>query len=133
MRHGWWCEGDASDQRTPLEKQIQFTHRQRDRILTIIAPEARETTALEALRVQTEPRAVPVQRFRTHAIAAHEEKHIAVEWISLEALRHQGVETIKSSAHIRRLCVGIHRHAPAMPSHRSSSNSCAAVFTSSPS
>src|SRR3989442_12341558 len=67
-----WGERHATDQRTPLEKEIELADGQRDRIVALLAPEPREAAALEPLRIDTQPRAVPVDRLRAYPITADE-------------------------------------------------------------
>src|SRR6266849_5356353 len=126
MRERGRCERDASYDRAALEKEIQFTDRQRNRILAILAPEPGESATLEAFRIDTEAGAIPVQRLRAHPIAADEDIDIPIERIAMHALRHQGTEPIKSLPHIRRTRVRVDGDASAMPSHRHSLRSCAA-------
>src|SRR5215471_3507790 len=133
MRQRGWCQRHTADQGTPFEKQIELADRQRDRIITLVAPEAGEAATFKPLRIQTEARAIPMERLRAHAIAAHEEEDVAIEDIAVHGLRDERAEAIKPSAHVRGRCVRVHLHPSTMPSHRNRPNSRAAVSTSSPS
>src|SRR5215470_12442503 len=93
----------------------------------------REPTTFEPLRIQTEPGAIPVERPGAHAIPADEEKHIAIEGVSMQALRHQCAEPVKPFPHIGRLGIRIDGHPAAVPSHRSSFSNWAAPSTVKPS
>src|SRR5687767_9601699 len=123
-----WRERDAPDERTPVEKQIELTDCQRDRIVAV-APERRKPAALEPLRVHTQPGAIPLQRLGADPIPADEDEDITAERIALQALRHEGAEPIKPFAHIRGPRVRIDRNAPSMPPHRHSASSRVAAST----
>jgi hypothetical protein len=57
-------------------------------------------------------------------------KDVAAERVARQVLRYERREPIKAFAHVGRGPVRIHRHAPAMPSHRSSASNRATDTTS---
>ena len=124
---------DASHEGAAVQKQIELTDGQRDRRVALIAPEGRESTTLEALRIDAEPGAIPLQHLRAHAIATDEDIHIAVQWIPLQPRRDERAQPIEAFAHVDRLRIGVDGHAAPGPSHRSSVSKRAALSTVRPS
>jgi transposase len=85
-------EHDAADERTAFEKQLQFAHRQPHHARRGVPPQAREAPALESLRVDAEPGAVPEEDLRQARGAHRELSHLRGEDASaaqrqLEALK----------------------------------------------
>ena len=133
MRERGRRERQATNQRTAVEEQIELADRQRDRRVGIRTPHRGESPALEPLRIDAEPGPVEVERFGADAIAADEEKHVAVERIAMQALRDERTEPIKAFPHVGRLGVRIDGDAAPVPRHRNRRSNRAADSRSSPS
>ena len=66
----------------PSRNRSSSLMRQRDRRVAVLAPETREPSTLEPLRVHAQPGAVPLQHLGADAIPADEDEDFAAEWIA---------------------------------------------------